>query len=115
MTQAGHGDEAAVAHTEQGDDAAVAQAEQGDDGADLGAADLQDAGGDDSESADQEPGGATKCAYCGEPFSSADPPVMKDGCQSASNCDPRLEGALRGGRLGGNRVTGVPAFEGWKP
>ena len=26
-----------------------------------------------------------------------------------------LEWALRGGRLGGNRLTGVPAFERWKP
>jgi hypothetical protein len=54
------------------DDAAVAQAEQGDAAADLGADDLQDAGDDVYEAADQEPGGATKCAYCNFDVESGD-------------------------------------------
>ena len=65
-------DDAAVAQAEQGDDAAVAEAEQGDDAADIGAEDLQDAGDDVPETADQEPGAATKCAYCNADFWSGD-------------------------------------------
>ena len=54
------------------DDAPVAHAEQRDDAADLGAEDLQDAGGGVSKAAAQEPGGATKCAYCNIEFESGD-------------------------------------------
>jgi hypothetical protein len=76
--QAEDGDEVAVAHAEEEDDAAVAQANQGDNGAEFGAKDLQDAGDDVPEAADQEIG-VTKCAYCKDPFSSSDPPEMKYG------------------------------------
>ena len=65
-------DDVAVTQSEQGDEAAVGQAEQGDDAADLGAEDLQDAGDDVPEAADQEHGGATKCAYCNADFWSGD-------------------------------------------
>ena len=69
-------DEPALAQAEQGGDTAVAQAEQPDavadaepeeqDDADLGAENLQDTDDDVPEGADQEPGGATKCAYCNQ-------------------------------------------------
>ena len=62
------------------DDAAEdSQAEQRVDAADFGAEDLQVADVDASEDADQEPGGAMKCACCNMGFESGDQPQMIDG------------------------------------
>jgi hypothetical protein len=65
-----------VADDDGSDDAAAGVAKAADQEEDPGAEDLENAGDAVPEAANQEPGGAVKCAYCTMPFKGGDECVM---------------------------------------